>query len=67
MQRPLKLATHQKTGQQYLVWQLFRRPNHGWTFYPANARENVVFLARDGSPSIREAVLPGAAMAAATS
>jgi hypothetical protein len=30
----LKLAGHQKTGQQYLAWQLFRRPNHEWTFYP---------------------------------
>ena len=30
----LKLAGHQKTGQQYLVWQLFRRPNHDWLFYP---------------------------------
>jgi hypothetical protein len=22
-------------GQNYLVWQLFRRPNHTWSFYPA--------------------------------
>jgi hypothetical protein len=22
-------------GQNYLVWQLFRRPNHEWSFYPA--------------------------------
>ncbi len=22
------------TAQQYLVWQLFRRPNHVWSFYP---------------------------------
>lgn len=22
------------TTQQYLVWQLFRRPNHAWDFYP---------------------------------
>ena len=24
-----------KTGQ-YIIWQLFRRPNHDWTFYPFN-------------------------------
>jgi 4-amino-4-deoxy-L-arabinose transferase-like glycosyltransferase len=23
-----------KTSQNYVVWQLFRRPNHDWTFYP---------------------------------
>jgi len=23
-----------KAGQNYLIWQLFRRPNHEWTFYP---------------------------------
>lgn len=23
-------------SQQYLVWQLFRRPNHEWWFYPVN-------------------------------
>lgn len=23
-----------QTTQQYLVWQLFRRPNHDWAFYP---------------------------------
>jgi len=23
-------------GQNYLVWQLFRRPNHTWSFYPSN-------------------------------
>ncbi len=23
-------------GQNYLVWQLLRRPNHDWTFYPTN-------------------------------
>lgn len=30
----LLLAGGTKTGQQYLVWQLFRRPNHTWDFYP---------------------------------
>lgn len=23
-----------KTTGQYIIWQLFRRPNHDWTFYP---------------------------------
>lgn len=29
----LMLAGGSKVGQQYLVWQLFRRPNHTWDFY----------------------------------
>jgi len=29
----LWLAGGSSTGQNYLVWQLFRRPNHEWTFY----------------------------------
>jgi 4-amino-4-deoxy-L-arabinose transferase-like glycosyltransferase len=29
----LRLAGHGSTGQSYLVWQLFRRPNHGTWFY----------------------------------
>jgi dolichol-phosphate mannosyltransferase len=29
----LRVAGHSKTGQSYLVWQLFRRPNHGTWFY----------------------------------
>lgn len=28
------LAGSSRTGQQYFVWQLFRRPNHTWDFYP---------------------------------
>ena len=27
------LAGHVGTGKAYLVWQLLRRPNHGWGFY----------------------------------
>ncbi len=27
------LAGGKKSGQNYLVWQLFRRPNHPWDFY----------------------------------
>jgi hypothetical protein len=30
----IKLAGGGHRGQNYLVWQLFRRPNHGWSFYP---------------------------------
>jgi len=29
----LMLAGGSRTGQQYLIWQLFRRPNHTWDFY----------------------------------
>jgi hypothetical protein len=29
----LSLAGTTKTAQQFLVWQLYRRPNHEWTFY----------------------------------
>ncbi len=29
------LAGRSDTGGQYLVWQLFRRPNHDWMFYPS--------------------------------
>jgi len=30
----LALAGRTSTGGNYLAWQLFRRPNHGWVFYP---------------------------------
>jgi hypothetical protein len=30
----LKLAHHTSTGGHFVVWQLFRRPNHTLTFYP---------------------------------
>jgi hypothetical protein len=29
----LRFAAPSGIGQQYLVWQLFRRPNHAWDFY----------------------------------
>ncbi|MFI6360195.1 ArnT family glycosyltransferase [Streptomyces sp. NPDC050743] len=29
----LALADRSRTGGAYLLWQLFRRPNHPWTFY----------------------------------
>ena len=30
----LALSGRQSTGHSFLVWQLFRRANHSWTFYP---------------------------------
>jgi 4-amino-4-deoxy-L-arabinose transferase-like glycosyltransferase len=30
----LSLAGGSTSGRNYLVWQLFRRPNHEWLFYP---------------------------------
>jgi hypothetical protein len=29
----LRLAAHSHSGQNYLAYQLFRRPNHDWSFY----------------------------------
>ena len=37
----LMLAGRSGTGESYLTWQLFRRPNHGWLFYPATVPEAV--------------------------
>jgi 4-amino-4-deoxy-L-arabinose transferase-like glycosyltransferase len=37
----LMLAGHTGTGESYLTWQLFRRPNHDWLFYPATVPEAV--------------------------
>jgi hypothetical protein len=37
----LKLAGHTGTGESYLTWQLFRRPNHDWLFYPATVPEAI--------------------------
>lgn len=31
----LRFAGGGERGQNYLVWQLLRRPNHEWSFYPA--------------------------------
>jgi Dolichyl-phosphate-mannose-protein mannosyltransferase len=38
---PLTLALSGRTGtgESYLTWQLFRRPNHDWLFYPSNVPE----------------------------
>jgi 4-amino-4-deoxy-L-arabinose transferase-like glycosyltransferase len=35
----LALAGHTGTGESYLTWQLFRRPNHDWLFYPQEVPE----------------------------
>ena len=32
----LMLAGRTGTGESYLTWQLFRRPNHDWLFYPVD-------------------------------
>jgi 4-amino-4-deoxy-L-arabinose transferase-like glycosyltransferase len=40
----LSLAGRSETGGNYLAWQLFRRPNHEWTFYPAEVPEAIGFL-----------------------
>ena len=37
----LMLAGRTGTGESYLTWQLFRRPNHDWLFYPATVPEAV--------------------------
>jgi hypothetical protein len=29
----IRLSGHSRTGQSYLLWQMFRRPNHGTWFY----------------------------------
>jgi len=31
----VRLAGASRSGGHYLAWQLFRRPNHGWGFYPS--------------------------------
>lgn len=33
----ISLAGSARTGQNYLIWQLLRRPNHGWEFYVTTA------------------------------
>jgi hypothetical protein len=35
----LVMAGHTGTGESYLTWQLFRRPNHDWLFYPSTVPE----------------------------
>jgi hypothetical protein len=40
----LRLAAHTHAGQKYLVYQLFRRPNHSWLFYPTTVPEAMGLL-----------------------
>jgi len=40
----LWLAGGSNTGQQYLVWQLFRRANHTWDFYLSTVPAAIGFL-----------------------
>lgn len=40
----LILAGGTRSGQNYLVWQLFRRPNHTWDFYPNMVPEAIGYL-----------------------
>jgi len=40
----LLLAGGTRSGKQYLVWQLFRRPNHTWDFYPTTVPVAIGFL-----------------------
>src|SRR5215216_2979762 len=40
----LWLAGGSKVGQQYLIWQLFRRPNHTWDFYLTTVPEQIGIL-----------------------
>ncbi len=40
----LKLAGKTESGGNYLAWQLFRRPNHEWTFYPTTVPEAIGWL-----------------------
>ncbi len=40
----IMLAGGSTTGRNYLVWQLFRRPNHEWSFYFTTVTPSVGFL-----------------------
>jgi len=40
----LMLAGGSRSGKQYLVWQLFRRPNHPWEFYITTVPAAIGFL-----------------------
>lgn len=37
----LQLAGGARSGGNYLAWQLFRRPNHDWGFYPSTVPEAI--------------------------
>ena len=40
----LLLAGGSRSGKQYLVWQLFRRPNHTWDFYLTTVPDSIGIL-----------------------
>ncbi len=40
----LMLAGGSQSGKSYLIWQLFRRPNHTWDFYPTTVPAAIGFL-----------------------
>ncbi|HMB21794.1 MAG: ArnT family glycosyltransferase [Chloroflexota bacterium] len=40
----LLLAGGTRSGQNYLIWQLFRRANHTWDFYPTTVPVAIGFL-----------------------
>jgi 4-amino-4-deoxy-L-arabinose transferase-like glycosyltransferase len=40
----IRLAGGAHRGQNYLEWQLFRRPNHQWSFYPTNVPQAMGLL-----------------------
>jgi hypothetical protein len=40
----LTLSGGGHTGRNYLAWQLLRRPNHSWSFYPVQVSEAVGLL-----------------------
>jgi 4-amino-4-deoxy-L-arabinose transferase-like glycosyltransferase len=40
----LRFAAHTHAGQKYLVYQLFRRPNHSWSFYPTTVPQAMGLL-----------------------
>ena len=53
----LRLAGVTRTGENYLAWQMFRRPNHDWLFYPSTVPQAmgwvVVALAVFGLVALR--------------
>jgi hypothetical protein len=40
----MTLAGGSNTGRQYLIWQLFRRANHEWYFYPTHVPAAIGYL-----------------------
>jgi hypothetical protein len=40
----LHVAAHTHSGQKYLTYQLFRRPNHSWLFYPTTVPQAMGLL-----------------------